>query len=212
MKRTLAAAAVVAAAVAAVAAQAAPPQSVTLAANPTVVVYGKTTTLTGQITPAAADTKITIQGQACGSTAYKNVTTTKTVANGTYTVTVTPTTQTNYKAVAKPVESPAALVRVRPAVVLTRLAARSFSVSVTAAQSFVGKSVVFQRYSKLRRKWIRVKNVTLTTSAPGTPHPAVNTTAKFSSRVRARTRVRILMPLAQTQPCYLSAKSNVIRA
>jgi hypothetical protein len=47
---------------------------------------------------------------------------------------------------------------------------------------------------------------------PGTPKPAVVTSASFRSKVRARTRVRAVLLLAQAQPCYVGAKSNVVRA
>jgi hypothetical protein len=211
MKRTLAALAAIAVAALAAAAAAAP-STLTLAAAPTVVVYGQTTTLSGQLTPAQANQNITIQAQTCGSTNFKKATTVKTNSTGAYTATVTPTAQTTYKATEHGETSNLVVVKVRPAVKLTRVASRSFSVGITAGQSLVGKSIVFQRYARLRHRWVRVKNVTLTTATPGSPRPTVVTSAAFRARVARRARVRAVLTLAQAQPCYVSAKSNVVRA
>jgi hypothetical protein len=211
MKRTLATTTAAAVAALAAAASAATP-TLTLAAAPTVVAYGKTTTLTGQLTPPQANQNINIQAQTCGTTNFKKATTVKSAANGSYTATVTPTVQTTYKATLHSNSSSPVVVKVAPVLKLTRVAPRSFSVAVTAGQSLVGKSIVFQRYVRLRHRWVRVKNVALTTMTPGSPKPAIVTSASFRSKVRARTRVRALLLLAQAQPCYISAKSNSVRA
>src|ERR1051325_2941547 len=133
MKRTLATATAAAVAALAAAASAATP-TLTLAAAPTLVTYGATTTLTGQLTPAQANQNITIQAQACGTTNFKKATTVKTAANGSYTAAFTPTAKTTYKATLHAASSSPVVVKVRPVVKLTRVASRSFSVAVTAGQ------------------------------------------------------------------------------
>jgi hypothetical protein len=209
MKRTLVVLAVCAATIAATAAAAT--ETLTLTASPTTVTYGKTTTLSGQLTPAQANQNVTIEAQQCGTAAFKKITNVKTNATGVYTTTVMPAMGTTYRATLRSAQSPTVLVKVRPLVKLTRQARRSFTASVTAGSTLVGKSLVFQRFSTLRHKWVRVKNVTLTTAVNGTK-PTVVSSVSFHSKVRARTRVRVLLTLAQAQPCYVSAHSNTVRA
>jgi len=209
MKRTIAAAAVLAAALAAGATAAS--NALTLTASPTTVVYGKTTTLTGLLAPAKANQNVTVQAQTCGTTGFKRVTTVKTTATGAFTATVTPTTMTTYQATEKQNQSTTVVVKVMPVVALKRVARGSYSLSVTAGASLVGKSLTIQRYSPTRHRWLRVKGVALTAMTAGTK-PTVVSTASFKSKLKRRTRVRALLPLAQVQPCYLGAKSNTVRA
>lgn len=210
MKRMLVAAALAAATVAAVATAAT--STLTLTANPTTVTYGKMTVLTGQLAPAQANQNIAIEAAICpANTTFKRSTSVKTTSTGTFTATVTPTAMTTYKATLHQTESPAIVVKVRPVVALKRLARGSYSVTVTTGASLVGKSVTIQRYSTLRHRWLRVKNVALTKMTNGTK-PTVMSSATFKAKLKARTRVRALLPLAQAQPCYVSAKSNTVRA
>jgi ubiquitin len=209
MKRTLAGVAILAAAVAAGATAAA--STLTLSANPTTVAYGKPTTVSGQLTPAKAGQNVSIQAEDCGTTTFKKAVNVKTTSTGAYTASVTPTTMTTYKATLHTTESPMVVVKVKPVVQLARKAPKSFSVSVSAAASLVGKAVTIQRYSKLRHKWLRVKKVALATMANGTK-PTIVSSAAFTSKVKSKTRLRAILPLAQSQPCYLGATSNTVRA
>jgi hypothetical protein len=194
------------------AATAAAPSTLTLAANPTVVVYGKTTALSGQLAPTRAKQNIGIQGQECGKTSFSKAATAKTAADSTYTATVTPTGATTYKATWKNVTSPTVVVTVRPVVELTRVARGSFTAKVTAGQALTGKYVLFQRYSKIRKRWVQVKKVTLTAATAGPAKPTMISSAGFRAKVAARTRLRVLLTQPQATPCYLSATSNVVRA
>jgi hypothetical protein len=210
MKRMLVVAALAAAAVAAGAIAA--PSTLTLTANPTIVTYGKTTVLTGQLNPAQANQNITIQAATCpANTTFKKTATVKTTSTGAFTSTLTPTAMTTYQATLHQSSSPTVVVKVKPVVKLTRPARGSFAVTVTAGASLVGKSLTIQRYSTLRHKWLRVKKVALTTTANGTK-PTVISSATFKSKLAKKTRVRALLTLAQAQPCYIGATSNTVRA
>jgi hypothetical protein len=212
MKRTLAAIAVTATGILAAAAGATTQDTLSLTANPTVVVYGKTTVVSGTLSPAKANQNITIQGQECGRSNYAKVTTTKTSSTGAFTATVTPTVNTSYQARLKATLSSAVAVKVKPVVQLVRVARGSFTAKVTAGQSLTGKIVTFQRYSKLKKRWVRVKKVTLTTATAGTPKPTTISSATFRAKVARRARVRLLLSTAQASPCYIGATSNVVRA
>jgi hypothetical protein len=100
---------------------------------------------------------------------------------------------------------------VAPKVVLKRVRVGRFSASVTAAQSFVGKYVVLQRYVASRRAWKTVKRVILRTAKAGTA-PTMTTSAGFRARVARRTKLRLLLTQVQAGACYAPGRSATIRA
>src|SRR5438105_1665111 len=134
---------------------AAAPPTLTLKAAPTVVAYGGSTTLTGVLSTKKAGQAIDIQGQDCGQNAFKKVATATTTTGGAFSSAVKPTLNTNYQAKNKGATSPMVAVKVTPLLSLQKLSLGKFKVSVTAAQSFVGKYVVFQRLGNT--KWVTLK-------------------------------------------------------
>jgi ubiquitin len=197
--------------VAAATAGAAVLDTLSITANPTAVAYGKTTTISGMLTPAKANQNITIQAQECGKPNFAKATTVKTSATGAYTAVVTPTVATTYQAKLKATLSGKVSVSVKPLLQLTRVARGSYTAKVTAAQALTGKYVLFQRYSTLKKRWVQVKKVTLTTAANATK-PTVVTSASFKAKVARRARVRLRLTTPQAAPCYVTATSNVVRA
>jgi hypothetical protein len=203
---------VIAGAALAAAATAAAPVTLTLAPSAPTVGYGKPVTLSGVLSTKRANQAIAIQATECGSTRAVKVATVKTTANGAYTTPVTPAAATTYQATFKNVKSPTVAVAVRPVLLLTRLARGSYAAKVTVGQTLKGKAVLFQRYSKLRKRWVQVKRVVLTVEAPGPAKPTVIDSASFKAKVALKTRVRLLISTVQAGPCYLSASSNSVRA
>jgi len=112
------------------------------------------------------------------------------------------------------VTSAAVTVKVRPKVVLTRLSLRHFRVSVSAAESFVGKFVVFQRYVAATAKWSSVKSVQLKVMLQSAaPLPAtIVSSSSFTVRLKAGYRVRAILAPSQVGTTYLAASSSVIRS
>jgi hypothetical protein len=202
----------VAGAALAAAATAAAPVTLTLAASAAVVNYGKPVTLSGVLSTKRANQTIAVEATECGSTRAVKVATVKTVANGAFTTPVTPAAATTYQATFKNFKSPTVAVAVRPALQLTRLARGAYTAKVTVGKSLKGKAVLFQRYSTLRKRWVQVKRVVLTSEAPGPAKPTVVDSAAFRAKVVLRARVRLLISTVQAAPCYLSATSNVVRA
>ena len=202
----------VAGAALAAAATAAAPITVTLAASAAVVNYGKPVTLSGVLSTKRANQTIGVEATECGSTRAVKVATVKTVANGAYSTPVTPAAATTYQATFKNVKSTAVAVAVRPVLQLTRLARGSYTAKVTVGKSLKDKAVLFQRYARLRKRWVQVKRVLLTTEAPGPTKPTVIDSASFRAKVVLNARVRLLVSTVQAAPCFLSATSNVLRA
>ena len=188
---------------------AAAPATLTLKASPTVVAYAGSTTLSGVLSTLKSGQRIDILGQDCGLGAFKKVTTVTTTTGGAFTYAAKPTMNTNYQAKQKAVTSPTAAVQVAPTLALKKLARNKFSASVTAAQTFVGKFVVFQRWRT--SKWVSLKHVTLTTLTQGTK-PTEVTSATFTIKLPTKLKIRAVLPAAQAATCYLPAKSKVIRS
>jgi hypothetical protein len=202
----------VAAAALAAAATAAAPVTLTLAANSKAVKYGSALMLTGALSTQKANQQITVQATDCGTTKARQVARVKTVSNGAYTTPDTPTVGTVYQASNKTVKSNTVAVTVAPVVQLTRVARGSYVATVTAGIDMKGKAVLFQRYSKLKKRWVQVKRVVLSMSAPSTKKPTVISSATFKSKLPKRTRVRLALSKKQAAPCYVLAVSNVVRA
>ncbi len=188
---------------------AAAPPSLTLKAAPLIVTYGATTSLSGVLSTQKTGEAIDIQTQECGQNAFKKTASATTTTGGAFSYTAKPTMNTNYQAKLKGATSTTVAVKVAPVLTLKKLALGKFRVSVTAAQSFAGKYVVFQRLR--RTKWVTLKKVTLGT-AKTTTAPTQVTSATFKIKLPAKLRVRSILPAAQAATCYLGTKRKVIRS
>ena len=209
--RILAAVAIAGAALAA-AATAAAPVTLTLASSAPAVAYGKSIALTGILSTKRANQPVSISALQCGTTNAKKVATVKTVTNGAYKAAVTPVVGTTYQATQKKLKSNTVAVAVAPVVKLMRVKRGSYTASVTAGLDLKGKAILFQRYSKVKKRWVQVKRVVLATSAAGTPKPTVVSSVSFTAKAPKRARVRAAISKAQAAPCYVKATSNVVRA
>ena len=190
------------------------PLSVTLRMAPTSVVYGAKTTLTGSLSSGEAGEKVTMLAQECGASSFTPLASVTTTTGGSFTFVAQPRLNAAYEARVRNTTSAAGGVRVRPRIGLRRLAPRRFAVRVLAAQSFAGRLASFQRYSRVTGRWVLVRRVTLraggTTTLP--IDPTTVSRATFKARVRARVRVRIVLPGSQVGACYAAGRSNVVRS
>ena len=71
--------------------------------------------------------------------------------------------------------------------------------------------MLFQRYKKLRKRWVQVKRIALKTALAGTK-PTVVSSVAFKAKLAAGTRVRVMISKAQAGPCYVPATSKSLRA
>jgi hypothetical protein len=200
----------VGAALAAAATAAAP--TLTLAASAPSVVYGKAVTLSGVLSTQKTNQQIVVQAQACGKTTFVKAGNTKTTAGGKYSLAQTPTVNTVYQAKWKSTISSKVTVNVKPLLELKKVARGSYTAKVTAGIDLKGKVILFQRYSKLRKRWKQVKKVILTTSTAGPSKPTMVASASFKAKVALHPRVRIAISKIQVGQCYLPAASKSLRA
>ena len=184
---------------------------VSLTAAPPTAPYGQSVTLSGLVSSADAGETVTIDAMECGKTTFTRLATVMSVANGAWSSPAKPAMNTVYRANWKNTKSALLTETVTPVVSLRRVRARRFSATVTAAQSFVGKYVVLQRYVRSRKAWKTVKRVSLKTVKPGTA-PTMISSAGFRARVARRTRLRLLLTKAQAGTCYGPARSRTVRA
>ncbi len=195
----------------------APTPTLTLSATPASVIYGGLTTIAGTLSTQQAGEKIEILAQPCNQNTAKVVASVTTTAGGAFSYQARPTMNTIYQARYKPkaapsILSPSTTVKVRPKLRLAKLARGKFSIRLAAADSFVGKVVVFQRYKAALSKWVTIKSVTLrTATASALPLPGTTvSSATFRVKIKLHVRVRAVLPPAQAAPCYIAARSNVI--
>jgi hypothetical protein len=183
----------------------------TLVASAPSVAYGSPVTLSGQISTKQANQQVTIKKTECGSTKQLKAASVKTGTNGTISTAVTPTLGTSYVGTFKNGMSPVVAITVRPVLELKRVARGSFTAKATAGQALTGKFVSFQRYKKLRKRWVQVKRVKLGAAVAGAKKPTMITSVSFKAKVARGTRLRVLISAAQAAPCYVKAASKSIR-
>ena len=186
--------------------------SLTLRAAQATVGYGASATLSGTLSGGHSGQSVEIQAQACGQAAFKKLASVSTTAGpvvGAFIYTAKPTIDTTYQAKLKGSTSPSVAVKVAPLLTLQRRALGKFGVSATAAQSFVGKYVVFQR--RRGTKWVTQKKVTLASVKTATA-PTEVSSASFRLKLPAGLRVRAVLPGTQAGACYTASKSKVIRS
>jgi plastocyanin len=183
--------------------------SVTIKPSRATTTYLVPLSLSGIISSQAANEPVVVNGQECGKTAFTRVGAATTTAGGNWTFAVKPTINTTYQARWGRTDSSTVLVKVRPKVRLTRVGSR-FKARITAAQSFTGKTIMFQRYRTVVRRWVTLKRVALGASTTPTAGTFV-TPANFRARIRKGWRLRVFMPQAQAGTCYLAAPSNTLR-
>lgn len=190
---------------------AAPPgaNAVTLGAAPKVVTFGGKVTLTGVVSNQQAGETVTINAVACGGTAQARVGTATTGTGGGYSFQVQPLKNTTYQVKWKNADSAAVAVKVRPRIRLGKVTPTRFTVRVFAADSFAGKYVTFQRFNAVLKRWANVRTALLRANTTGVA-PTVISSVTLTSRVKARSRVRVVLPQAQVGGCYAPGVSSAI--
>jgi plastocyanin len=184
---------------------------VSLTAAPATVAYGQSATLSGVVSNATSGETVTVDAMECGKTTFTRLATVMSIANGAWSSPAKPVLNTVYRANWKNTKSAQLTETVAPTLSLKRVRVRRFSATLTAAQSFVGKYVVLQRYVPRRKAWKTVKRVTLRTVKPGTA-PTMISSAGFRARVARKSRLRLLLTQAQAGTCYGPVRSRTVRA
>lgn len=179
--------------------------------RPGAVVYGGKVTLSGTLADKQSGESLQVLALQCGATNATALATIKSTTGGAFTYTAQPLRQTAYSVRAKSSDSTAATAKVAPQVRLSKVGRHRYALRVSAAESFAGKSATFQRYSRTKKRWVKVRLVLLKADTTGVA-PTVNTSATFRSGIKARQRVRVTLGAKQVGACYLAGRSNTIRS
>jgi hypothetical protein len=185
------------------------PDTLTLAADPDVVVYSSKVTLTGELSSKQAGVDVVVLAKPCGGNAATKASSAQTNAGGEYVAQPRAAINTVYTVQVGATTSAGVSVKVKPRLRLGRVAAHRYSLRAFAAQSFAGKYATFQRFSGGR--WISVKRVRLQKNSTNIL-PTVISSAAFRWTSTSRPRVRAILPQLQTGRCYLPGTSNEIRS
>jgi plastocyanin len=187
----------------------APPETLSLFADPTSVIYASKVTFTGELSSKKAGEDINVLATPCGRTGPTKVATVQTNSTGEYTAELRTARNTVYTVQAKGTASDAVSVRVRPRLRLGRVSAHHYSLRVFGAQKFAGRYATVQRSSHGR--WLFVKRVLLHSNSTNIL-PTVVSSVAFRSVIRPRASIRAILAQPQVGHCYLSGTSNVIRS
>lgn len=189
---------------------AAPPaETLTLAGAPQLVVYGGRVTLAGTLSSQKVGENVDVLSTPCGQPAATKAAMVQTTSGGGYTAVLKPLKNTSYAVKVKSTTSSSISIKVRPRLRLRKLAPHRYSLRAFAAVSFAGRYATFQRYSPTLRRWVKVKRVLLRANSTGVA-PTVISSVTFRSAIKARSRIRAVLPQLQVGACYRPARSNAI--
>jgi plastocyanin len=188
---------------------AAPPDALTMAARPVLLVFGGKVGLSGTVSTQKAGEPVDALSQQCGASSAQKAATAQTTTGGAYTFSLQPLANTTYTTKLRNASSTAATIRVRPRLVLARVAAHRYTLRAYAGESLAGKYAGIQRYNGTTRRWVSVKLVALK-AGTGATAPAVVSTASFRLSLKTRVRLRATLGQAQVGTCYAAGLSNAI--
>jgi plastocyanin len=184
---------------------------VSITSSPPVAVYGSAPTVSGFVSSGASGEPVALDGLHCGTTTFGRVASVTSTTQGRWSSPVKPVVTTVYQATWKNAKSVQLTEKIQPRLSFRRVRARRFAVSVAAAQGFVGKYVVVQRYVAGKRRWKTLKRVRLSKAKPAVA-PTLISSSAFGASVPRRTRLRALLLQDQVGPCYAAVQSDVVRA
>ena len=164
--------------------------------------------LHGQVPGAGADDPVRITQKQCGLAFFALLSEAHVDASGQFVETVGASIKTEYRAEFKGRISAAVTVDARPSVRLHQVTRSRFRVEVVAWRYFRQAAIQLQRLQ--RGKWVTIKRARLTRSFTAGRGALLWTTGDVVAAPNVGTSVRVLLPDAQTGPCYLAGFSNTV--
>lgn len=182
----------------------------TIQARPAILRWSEAATLSGTLAMAKPGETVTIEQQRCGQKAWESAVETRT-SDESWSASVAAGITALYRATADGATSAPVRVQQRPAVLLARLRAGTFRISVGARVPFWHRRVTLQRLDRGRGVWRDVRSILLTDSgaAPGSTY-VWSSTDVFRPKLPKGTTVRATLPISVGKPCYLGGYSNLI--
>jgi hypothetical protein len=178
--------------------------TVTLQVDRDTITFGGTVSLTGQVSPAAADQQVTITQTPMNRAARATQATT--ASDGTFSLDVSPRFNTRVEAKYGTATSDEQTIFVRPRVSLRKYGARRFAAVVVAGRPFVGRYAWLTRWNVRRHAWTNIKRLYLNHYVKSTGATSV----AFRMRVRRGVKLRVFLNNVAARPDYVRAWSNFV--
>jgi plastocyanin len=172
-----------------------------------VVIFGGALSVRGYVTSNQAGEDVTITADPMGADPARRITV-STGSDGEYRLRVQPRTRTTYTAQWRGASSRPLTAHVRPRIGLRKVGRNRFAVTVVAADSLAGRSVVIRRQRSRRSKAMMFAARVTLRENPRTESISQRT---FRLRVRRGLRLRAHLGTSQVAPNYLGSRSNLIR-
>ena len=174
-------------------------QALSLSSSSYRVLYGHTTTISGQLRgTAVGGRRIVVDAHRYGSSAPLRAAIVRTSADGSWSVRVKPVIRTTYQAHAGTLESRKIAVGVAPALSVTELPNGRLRIEVRAHRAFAGKLVELQQLSS-HGTWKTIARKPLSSASIAVIAPAIPTST-----------VRVAMSINQAGVGYLGAASHAL--
>ncbi|HEY7148151.1 MAG TPA: cupredoxin domain-containing protein [Gaiellaceae bacterium] len=184
-----------------------------IGATPATVTYGKAALLSGFVSNGVSGETVTLDAKDCLRPFYTRVGTMTSATGGAWAWAATKrSVSTVYQATWRNSKSVELTAAVAPAVSFKRVRRGRFTASVTAAQSFMGKHVLLQRYVRKKRSWKTLKAVLLAKARNSAAPTLVSATGVFRVSQPRGMRLRVVLPQDQAGACYAPGASRAVRA
>jgi hypothetical protein len=177
------------------------PPAVTLIAESSQSVYGRTVTLSGAAAGTPAGSTVTVLAEPLGTTSFATLTTVATQAGGAWSYQARPKIATSYEASTTLGTSTPVTIGVRPAITLRLITGARFLIRVVAPTSLAGRTVQFQRLLP-RGGWATV--------ARGRLNGSSSVVIAAKSLPLGSSTIRVAMSINQAGRGYLAGFSRTI--
>jgi hypothetical protein len=184
----------------------------TLKLSANAIDFGRLLNVSGSVPARVAGLVVQIFSQTCGFDQPLLIGQTKTRANGSYSFVVQPMRNATFFVRYSNLASDTQALTVRPKIELRRVSGAIFGVDLSAGNgAFFSKSVVLERYDKVRRLWRRLASGRLRSNSEPAAIIAVSS-AKIRAAVPSGAKLRASASQATVGQCYRATTSPTITA
>jgi hypothetical protein len=185
-----------------------PAPTLTLNADRGLTIFGRSVLFSGTVSNGQSGQTVTIVEHQQSSDTTTHSYTTSTDASGAFSLSLVPRIHSTYVATLGSLKSDPVDVLVRPLLQLRHAGFHQFVLRASAARPLVGKLGILQRWNGRRHLWTSVRRVRL-----GQWTGSTSTTVVSSTRFRlgfGGVTIRVVVPLSQAVPGYVSGSSGAI--
>jgi hypothetical protein len=180
------------------------PERVTIAADPLIARWPSGTSLAGRVSNGKAGEEVKLEAKQCPYRSFDTLAMIQTTDGGAWVAGTDVAGKTTFRARWGETLSDAVVVLARPHLVLSQRSRRQFRAVLLLAAQANGKRLLLQRFDADDRIWSTVRTIAFRSASTGWPQMT------FSANVGRGATLRLTLPRAQAQPCYLGGYSNIL--